>query len=265
MRTLLPVSSTSALTVALFLPALNLRPPPRVRVPSPLVGSIEPPVTLKVAFLPLTLALPTFWILIPKVFRYLVHPLLRVMVVLPLATGSGVAEAKGANASSANSAAARTANGQFRPPSHPRLGCFSHMYSSVAAAPCCPLGDLRRVDLSEQAYSRIAVITTRLSAARSSGRGPSANAGTGRPPQYPQGDGCSDGSAAQEAHRTIAPVVGPEDERVFTDSGIEIDPLYDEGDRQVGLLGLGSVTDRHRLQSEAGARPRLPGADRNSH
>jgi methylmalonyl-CoA mutase N-terminal domain/subunit len=30
--------------------------------------------------------------------------------------------------------------------------------------------------------------------------------------------------------RTIAPIVGPDDERVFTDSGIEIDRLYDETD-----------------------------------
>jgi methylmalonyl-CoA mutase, N-terminal domain len=45
----------------------------------------------------------------------------------------------------------------------------------------------------------------------------------------------SDGSEAQEAHRTIAPVVGPDDERVFTDSGIEIQPLYDEEDVAPGL------------------------------
>ncbi|MGN6816348.1 MAG: acyl-CoA mutase large subunit family protein [Solirubrobacterales bacterium] len=45
----------------------------------------------------------------------------------------------------------------------------------------------------------------------------------------------SDGSGAQEAHRTIAPVVGPDDERVFTDSGIEIKSLYDEGDVASGL------------------------------
>ncbi len=47
----------------------------------------------------------------------------------------------------------------------------------------------------------------------------------------------SDGSGAQEAHRTIAPLVGPDDERVFTDSGIEIEPLYDEGDVAPGLEG----------------------------
>ena len=44
-----------------------------------------------------------------------------------------------------------------------------------------------------------------------------------------------DGSEAQEAHLTIAPVVGPDDERIFTDSGIEIDPLYDESDVAPGL------------------------------
>ena len=31
-------------------------------------------------------------------------------------------------------------------------------------------------------------------------------------------------------HRTIAPVVGPDDPRRFTDSGIEIQPVYDEDD-----------------------------------
>src|ERR1700710_1791370 len=36
--------------------------------------------------------------------------------------------------------------------------------------------------------------------------------------------------ATEETHRTIAPVVGPDDERVFTDSGIEIDRLYTEAD-----------------------------------
>ena len=34
----------------------------------------------------------------------------------------------------------------------------------------------------------------------------------------------------REYKPTIAPIVGPDDERVFTDSGIEIKPLYDESD-----------------------------------
>jgi len=38
-----------------------------------------------------------------------------------------------------------------------------------------------------------------------------------------------------EAHRFIAPTVGPDDERIFTDSGIEIDDLYDESDVADGL------------------------------
>src|SRR5829696_9049201 len=33
-----------------------------------------------------------------------------------------------------------------------------------------------------------------------------------------------------DLHRYVAPIVGPDDERVFTDSGIEIDRLYDETD-----------------------------------
>jgi methylmalonyl-CoA mutase, N-terminal domain len=38
-----------------------------------------------------------------------------------------------------------------------------------------------------------------------------------------------------EAHRYIAPVVGPDDERKFTDSGIEIEPVYDAEDVAPGL------------------------------
>jgi methylmalonyl-CoA mutase N-terminal domain/subunit len=36
-------------------------------------------------------------------------------------------------------------------------------------------------------------------------------------------------------HRYVAPVVGPDDPRVITDSGIEIEPLYDESDIAPGL------------------------------
>ena len=41
--------------------------------------------------------------------------------------------------------------------------------------------------------------------------------------------------ATEETHRTIAPVVGPDDERVFTDSGIEIERVYDADDVAPGL------------------------------
>jgi methylmalonyl-CoA mutase N-terminal domain/subunit len=41
--------------------------------------------------------------------------------------------------------------------------------------------------------------------------------------------------ASDEIANSIAPVVGPEDPRVFTDSGIEIEPLYEEGDVEPGL------------------------------
>src|SRR6478672_3745535 len=36
--------------------------------------------------------------------------------------------------------------------------------------------------------------------------------------------------ATTDEHRTIAPIVGPDDPRRFTDSGIEIKPLYAEAD-----------------------------------
>jgi methylmalonyl-CoA mutase N-terminal domain/subunit len=45
----------------------------------------------------------------------------------------------------------------------------------------------------------------------------------------------TEGSAADELHRTIAPMVGPDDERVFTDSGIEIEALYGPEDVAPGL------------------------------
>ena len=36
--------------------------------------------------------------------------------------------------------------------------------------------------------------------------------------------------SATEDHRFVAPIVGPDDPRHFTDSGIEIQPLYTEDD-----------------------------------
>jgi methylmalonyl-CoA mutase, N-terminal domain len=51
-----------------------------------------------------------------------------------------------------------------------------------------------------------------------------------RSADVPRPDGADD-----DADRYIAPVVGPDDERVFTDSGIEIEPVYDESDVAPGL------------------------------
>ena len=41
--------------------------------------------------------------------------------------------------------------------------------------------------------------------------------------------------ATADEHRTIAPIVGPDDPRRFTDSGIEIQPVYDEKDLPADL------------------------------
>ncbi len=41
--------------------------------------------------------------------------------------------------------------------------------------------------------------------------------------------------ATTPEHRTIAPITGPEDERRFTDSGIEVKPLYTESDLSAEL------------------------------
>jgi methylmalonyl-CoA mutase N-terminal domain/subunit len=43
--------------------------------------------------------------------------------------------------------------------------------------------------------------------------------------------------ATADENRTIAPIVGPDDPRHFTDSGIEIKPAYDEADLPDGLAG----------------------------
>ncbi len=54
--------------------------------------------------------------------------------------------------------------------------------------------------------------------------------------QAPEANGGAEGEPEQkravdeDLHRFIAPQTGPDDERVFTDSGIEIRPLYDESD-----------------------------------
>jgi methylmalonyl-CoA mutase N-terminal domain/subunit len=48
-------------------------------------------------------------------------------------------------------------------------------------------------------------------------------------------DAPKDRSVEDTEERTIAPIVGPDDERVFTDSGIEIDRLYEEDDVAPGL------------------------------
>ena len=55
-----------------------------------------------------------------------------------------------------------------------------------------------------------------------------------RPADVSRPDGSADPeterAVAEDADRYIAPMVGPDDERVFTDSGIEIEPLYDSSD-----------------------------------
>ena len=48
-------------------------------------------------------------------------------------------------------------------------------------------------------------------------------------------DAEQEAAVQDDLHRYIAPVVGPDDERVFTDSGIEIKGLYDESDVKPGL------------------------------
>ena len=55
--------------------------------------------------------------------------------------------------------------------------------------------------------------------------------------RVPPAPSAPDGS--EDEHRSIAPIVGPDDPRRFTDSGIEVKPLYDEDDLPAPLdLGL---------------------------
>src|ERR687898_2562904 len=62
-----------------------------------------------------------------------------------------------------------------------------------------------------------------------------------RPGETPKVDPDGSGSAAakqaveEDLYRYIAPTVGPDDERVITDSGIEVKPLYEEEDVAPGL------------------------------
>ena len=52
--------------------------------------------------------------------------------------------------------------------------------------------------------------------------------------------------ATTDEHRTIAPIVGPEDPRRFTDSGIEIKSLY-TGEDLPENLDYGTILDATRL------------------
>jgi methylmalonyl-CoA mutase N-terminal domain/subunit len=60
-----------------------------------------------------------------------------------------------------------------------------------------------------------------------------------RPRDKAAGEGAPPGrqreAVDEDLHRYIAPVVGPDDERVFTDSGIEIKTLYEKDDVAPGL------------------------------
>ncbi|UJA22009.1 methylmalonyl-CoA mutase [Thermoleophilia bacterium SCSIO 60948] len=48
-------------------------------------------------------------------------------------------------------------------------------------------------------------------------------------------DAKQEAAVQEDLERYVAPIVGPEDERIFTDSGIEIDRLYGPGDVKPGL------------------------------
>jgi len=56
-----------------------------------------------------------------------------------------------------------------------------------------------------------------------------------RPQEKGKADPQTEQAVEEDLYRYIAPVVGPDDERVFTDSGIEIDPIYEAGDVAANL------------------------------
>jgi methylmalonyl-CoA mutase N-terminal domain/subunit len=67
---------------------------------------------------------------------------------------------------------------------------------------------------------------------------PSEKPAVSEPEGAPAADGHSDEQARkvdEDLHRYIAPVVGPDDERRFSDSGIEVERVYDAGDVAPGL------------------------------
>ena len=59
--------------------------------------------------------------------------------------------------------------------------------------------------------------------------GPGGACAPGRSAHAPTGNNLSEMATTPE-HRTIAPIVGPDDPRRFTDSGIEVKPLYSDED-----------------------------------
>src|SRR3954451_9869489 len=66
-----------------------------------------------------------------------------------------------------------------------------------------------------------------------------------------------------DEHTSIAPIVGPDDPRRFTDSGIEIKPLYDESDVPDDLAGkLGAPADRAGKPGEPAEYPYTRGVHR---
>ncbi len=74
-------------------------------------------------------------------------------------------------------------------------------------------------------------------------------------PQYPLPAMDEQGrqAPADEVHRTIAPALGPDDPRVFTDSGIEIERLYTEDD-VAPACGSGSASRARRPSPAASTR-----------
>ena len=52
-----------------------------------------------------------------------------------------------------------------------------------------------------------------------------AEGGNGRPEERGRADERTEAAVEEDLYRYIAPPVGPDDERVFTDSGIEVDRL----------------------------------------
>jgi len=61
------------------------------------------------------------------------------------------------------------------------------------------------------------------------------DSGSGLPADEGGVDEPTERAVEDDLHRYVAPLVGPDDERIFTDSGIAIDRLYDSGDVAPGL------------------------------
>src|SRR5262249_21723311 len=161
--------------------------------------------------------------LTPLFFSLLEKPELRVIVVVaPVATELLAAEASGERKTAPTTTTA-TATAVSTVPL-PLTGWVALFISvlPLLPPPAAPSADLRKLVFPPRLFPAGTNHNPPPPGLFRSQYPPVMASGSGKPP-------------AGELSRTIAPLVGPDDERVFTDSGIEIERLYTEDDVAPGL------------------------------